>query len=197
MDNWIKAIRVMICTVLLAALCACSAVGQSSGSQPYSSELEDRDQQISALEAQIVVLEEQLAETQGGMDYEGEDSVESIDLGGLLDRITDSGESLESFPALVLSADVSEAGCTLTIDRLEYNPDFEIGGTAEGEYLLNPEAMTEEIDASYAYAQFDGRAESEINESFADYVHTFEGGAQFTLYMLGDELVLVSEITVP
>jgi len=196
MDNWIKGLRVIVCIILLAALCACSAVGQSSG-QPYSSELEDRDRQITSLEAQIVVLEEQLSEAQGGMDYEGEYGAASVDLGNLLDQIESSDEKLVSYPALVLSANVSEAGCTLTIDRLEYNPNFEIGGAGDEGYLLNAEAVTEEIDASFAYAQFNGRTEGEVSEAFADYIQTFGGGAQFTLYTLGGELVLVSEITLP
>ena len=44
MDNWIKGLRVIICIILLAVLCACSVSapngrGTRSTSQPYSSEL--------------------------------------------------------------------------------------------------------------------------------------------------------------
>jgi hypothetical protein len=192
MDNLIKGSRVVICLALLVALTACSTKTASQ------EDLEDLNQQISALEVQIMVMEEELGQAQGGADYEGEFEPEYMDVGGLLDRVANSGEALTAFPALVTGGSVSETGCSLKFDRLEYNPDFEIGGMGEEGYLLNAEEVKEELDASYAWAQYDGRLESEIGLSLMDYVATFgNDGAQFIFYMLGDELVLVSEILVP
>ena len=193
MDNWIKGMRVIICLILLAALCACST-GVQTASQD---EIEQMNQQISALEAQIVVLEEQLAQTPGGEDYEGEGQSDFIDVESLLHRISSSDEALTSFPVLITGGSVSEEGCTLKFDRLEYNPDFTPGGTSDEEYLLNTEEIEEEIDASWAYAQYDGRVTDEIGEDFMDYVASMGMNVPFTLYMLGDELVLASEILVP
>lgn len=198
---WMKILRLAVCVILFAALCACGAAGQNSSGQPDSNELEELNRQISALEAQIVVLEEELSQVQGEGGYEGDSGGETgtdcIDVGGLLDRVSESDMLLTSFPARVTGAEVSEAGCTLTIDRLEYNPDFTPGASGDELYLENAEAVPEQIDASYAYAQYDGRVEAEISQRFADYAASFEGGAQFTLYMLGGELVLASEILVP
>jgi TolA-binding protein len=191
MDKWIKGLRVIICAALLVALCACSA---NSASQEQLAQL---NQQIASLESQIEVLEEQLS-SQGGEDYEGENEAETVDVESLLNRIASSGEALTAFPALVTGGSVSETGSTLKFDRLEYNPGFEMGSEGEEAYLLNAEETEEETDASYAWAQYDAHIESEIGLSFMDYVATFgSDGAQFTFYMLGDELVLVSEITVP
>lgn len=193
MSNWIKALRFVMCAALLIALCACSA---NTASQE---ELENMNQQISVLEAQIVVLEEQLAQTQDAEagDDEGEYTTNYVDVGSLLGRISESGETLTAFPALVTGADVSETGCTLTFDKLEINPNFTADGESEELYLLNAEAVTEQVEGRYSYAQYDGRVTSEIAQDFADYIAGSEGGAQFTFYLLGDELVLVSEITVP
>lgn len=197
MNNGIKVLRLIVCIILLAALAACG-VNEQSGD-----ELAQLNQQISALEAQVVVLEEELAQAQGGGGYEGEGGYEDeyeagfVDLGSLLDGICGSDEVLAPFPALITNAYISEAGCMLHIDRLEYNPNYTPGSGGDETYLLNAEAVSEEIDGSYAYAQYDARVEGEISQSFADYVASFEEGAQFTLYMLGDELVLVSEILVP
>lgn len=192
---WMKFLRLTLCVILLAVLCACGT------SEQQGDELEQLNRQISALEAQVVVLEEALAQAQGegGYEgaYEGESETDYIDVGGLLDRISSSGVPLTSFPALVIGAEVSEGGCTLTIDRLENNPDFTPGSTGDEQYLLNAEAIPEQIDASYAYAQYDMRVEGEISQRFADYAAGFEGGAQFTLYMLEDELVYASEVLVP
>lgn len=199
MDNRIKGLRVIICIILLAALCACSAVGQNIDSQPDSSELEDLNRQVSSLEAQIVVLEEQLAQTQDAEAGNGEGEYETgyVDVGGLLGRISESGKTLTAFPALVTGVDVSETGCTLTFDKLEINPNFTADGESEEPYLLNAEAVTEQAEGRYSYAQYDGRVTSEIGQDFAEYIADSEGGVQFTFYMLGNELVLVSEITVP
>lgn len=192
-----KVLRLIVCVILLAALTACGASEQSN------SELEQLNQQISSLEAQVVVLEEQLAQTQGGSDFEGEGDYEGEtqssypDIESLVQRISTSGETLTSFPVLITEAYISEAGCVLHIDRLEYNPNYTPGGEGDETYLINPEVISEELDGSSAYAQYNGRVEGEISQSLADYVASFEGGAQFTLYMLGDELVLVSEILVP
>ncbi len=195
MNNWMKAIRLVICIILLVTLCACGATSQSS------EDVAQLNQQISQLEAQIVVLEEQLAEAQGGEgyegDYEGEFEIGFPDIESLLDQVESSGEALASFPALITETDLSEAGCVLHIDRLEYNPNFTPGGEGGGPYLLNAKAVSEEIDGSFAYAQYNGHVEGEISQKFADYVAGSEGGVQCTLYMLGDELVLVSEILVP
>ena len=193
MNNWIKMLRLIVCMILLVTLCACGVSDQSSD------EMAQLNQQISALEAQVVVLEEELAQAQGSYegDYEGETESSYADIESLLLDISNSDEELTPVPALITSAYNSEAGCTLTLDRLEINPNYTPGGGGDETYLINPEAVTEEMDGSYAYAQYDGRIEGEISQRFADYVASFEDGAQFTLYMLGDELVLVSEILVP
>ena len=197
MNMWMKTFRLIVCIILLAALAACGVNAQSSD------ELAQLNQQISALEAQVVVLEEELVQAQNGGGYEGEGDYEGeaeagfVDVGSLLDQIGGSDEELTPIPALITEAYISEAGCVLTIDRLEYNPNYTPGSGGDEIYLVNAEAVSEELDGSYAYAQYDVRLEGEINQNFADYVARFEDGAQFTLYMLGDELVLVSEIFVP
>ena len=195
MNNGIKVLRLIVCIILLAALAACG-VNEQSGD-----ELAQLNQQISALEAQVVVLEEELAQAQSGGgyegDYEGETESSYVDIETLLLHISSSGDELTTVPALITNAYISEAGCVLHIDRLEYNPNYTPGSGGDETYLLNAEAVSEELDGSYAYAQYDGRVEGEISQNFADYVASFEEGAQFTLYMLGDELVLVSEILVP
>ncbi len=196
MDNALKAIRVGICIVLLAALCACGAqTQQPQDSTPQAGVLEDLNQQIASLQAQIVVLEEELAQAQEGSDFEGEYDSGSVDIGSLLDSVSASDAPLTAFPALVTEAYVSEAGCMLTYDRLDYNPDFTEG--SGDPYLLNEEELSEQMDASYACAQFDGRVTGDIGEDFSSYVASAEGGAQFTFYMLGNELICVAEITVP
>ncbi len=195
MNNRFKGLRMVVCVILLIELCACSA--EQTRQTAQKGELEQLSQQISSLEAQIVVLEEELAQYQDGENYEGENGSDTLDVEFLLQRISESGELLDVIPALVTGAKVSEEGCTLKIDRLEYNPDFTPGGEGEGTYLLNAEAVTEDIDAGLAYAQYDARTEGEISERFAEYIAASEEGVQFTLYMLGDELVLASEILVP
>jgi hypothetical protein len=198
--------------MLLMALCACSAGQPGSSvsgsstpssepgvSETASNELEDLNRQISSLEAQIVVLEEQLAQTQGGEEGvdEGEGQTDFVDLGSLLSQIKDSGKVLNSFPALVTGVEISEAGCTLSFEKLETNQNYTAGGESGGDYLLNPEAVTEQINGQFSYAQYNGRVTDSITQDFANYIAGFDGGAEFTFYILGDELVLVSEITVP
>lgn len=193
MSNWMKVLRVFVCTALLIALCACSAQTQTVSED----ELEDLNQQIASLEAQVVVLEEQLAGTEGSVDYEGEYATENMDVASLLDRIANSGETLTAFPALITGGSVSETGSTVKFDRLEYNPDYTPGGEGEDTYLLNAEETKEEIEASFAYAQFNGSVKGEVDMALMEYIATIGGSAEFTFYMLGDELVLVSEILVP
>jgi hypothetical protein len=120
-----------------------------------------------------------------------------VDVGGLLSQIKESGEALGSFPALVTGVEISETGCTLSFNKLEANPNYTAGGESGGDYLPNPEAVTEQINGQFSYAQYNGRVTDSITQDFANYIAGFDGGAEFTFYILGDELVLVSEITVP
>jgi hypothetical protein len=119
-----KMLRAIITAVLLIILCSCSA----PAAIPSVAETpEQTDAATSVLQAEPLT---------------------GADIESLLSYIADSGEPLESFPALITGADTGKDGCVLHIDRLEYNPEFEIGDLGDETFLINDSVKTEYIEAA-------------------------------------------------
>ena len=162
--------HVVVAAVLLMILCACS---QSAAGT-------DNDGAFASADA-----------TEIG-------SVSNPDITYLLTFIAESGKPLEMFPALIKDADIKKDGYVLHIDRLEYNPDFEIGGLGEGGgYLLNECEKVEDVKTlDLACAEYDAKT-AKIGPEFLDYVSASETGVEFIVFMAGGEAVYLCEITVP
>jgi hypothetical protein len=168
----LKILRIAATAVLLITLCACS--------QP----------------AVIPSVAETLGHTEAAASAQAEPFT-GVDLESLLSYIAESGKPLEVFPALITGADTSKDGGVLHIDRLEYNPEFEIGGYGDEAFLINEYEKTEYIEvAEIFYAVYIGGISYDIDPGLLDYISGRED-AQFNVFMSGDKVLFISEITVP
>ena len=143
------------------------------------------------MSSQIQSLEEENAELKN--------SITGTDAVSLLNTVAASDKKLQVFPAYIKEVKPDAKGYRISIDRLKVNPDFEIGGMGEEAYLINEKEQIETFETNGSLIlNFDGRSVSEIDPDFAVYVNEQDApGEAFTLYMLGDEILLIDEILVP
>jgi uncharacterized protein YlxW (UPF0749 family) len=193
----IKGLVIALTVVLLLAACAAQDTAKPAAST--DGEKAALEAQVDALTGKVEQLQDRVADLEQENEALQDDSTVSAaeDLTYLLDQISQSGQTLTSFPALVSGMAASGDGFTLTVDRLEYNPDFEAGSGGGGTYLLNGEVKTEEVYVDrFAYAHYDGYLMPELDEGFGDYIKD-AAAAQFVIYLLGDRAVYLDEILVP
>lgn len=195
----IKILVVMMTAVLM--LSGCAAPGAAEQTTPTE------DDQAAQLQAQVDTLSgkiEQLQQRIDDLETENEqlqnDSNECAvdDLTYMLDQITQSGTMLTSFPALITGMESSGDGYTLHIDRQVINPDYEPGVPGDETYLIDDGEGPEDIFAGpFTYVNYSSYLMPELDENFADYISGSDGGAAFTVYMAGDQVIFLDEITVP
>jgi TolA-binding protein len=169
-------------------LSACSSAPEAAQTAaPADSEKEALQAEVDALSGKVEQLQDKVDTLQKENQSLQDDSTVSAaeDLAYLMDVISNSGQTLTSFPAIVTGITASGEGFMLTISRLD-----ESGTT-------NSEAIPEDVYAGpFTYAYYDSYLMPELDEGFADYIAGFESGAQFTVYMLGDQVVFLNEIVV-
>jgi hypothetical protein len=196
MSKTIKGFVSVLAAIGLFAGCT-AAPGAAPTPVPTDSEKAALEDQIDVLTGKVEQLQNRVDNLQKEKASLESDSVASAadDVTYLLNVISASGQTLESFPALVSGVTAADEGYMLTIDRLEYNPDYETGGNSP--YLLNAEAAPEDVYADrFAYAYYDGYLMPELDEGFGEYVKS-GGGAEFIVYMLGDQVIYLNEVLVP
>ena len=197
-----KTVKVLVSVLAVIGLLAgCTTAPAAAPAQaPADSEKAALEEQVEVLTGKIEQLQDKIDELQKENEALQSDSDVSVaveDLTYLLDTISASGQPLTSFPALVSAMAASGEGYMLTIDRLEYNSDFEIGGDSSGPYLLNAEAVPEDVYADrFTYAYYNGYLMPELDEGFGDYIKDGDG-VQFVVYMLGNQVIFLNEILIP
>jgi len=189
---------------LLAVLLLLTACTPAPGASPTSSPTEDEK---AALQAQVDSLTGKVEQLQDKIDdlekenkaLQNDSTVSAIDdLTYLLDQIVKSGKPLTSFPALVTNMASSGEGFKLTIDKKIINPKYKDSSQSTEDYLIDDGSGPEDVYADdFTYVYYDGYLMPELDESFGDYIKGINGGAPFTVYMLGDQVVFMNEILVP
>ena len=189
---------------LIVTLAAVVLLAGCAGAGPSASPTEDANAalqaQVDALTGKLEQLQDKVADLENENKALQDDSTASVidNMTYLLDEISKSGQTLTSFPALVTGMAATADGFTLTIDRQVINPDFQSGGQSNGAYLIDDGNGPENVNAGqFTYVYYGGYLMPELDESFADYIKSSSGGAQFTVYVLGDQVVFLNEITVP
>lgn len=195
--------KIYVIVSVLAALLlltACAAPGPSGSAAPTDDEKAALQAQVDSLTGKVEQLQDKVADLENENKALQNDSTVSAteDMTYLLDEISQSGQMLTSFPALVTGMSASGDGFTLTIDRQVINPDYQPGGQSDQTYLIDDGSGPEDVYAEqFTYVYYDGYLMPEIDESFGEYVKGFSGGAPFTVYMLGDQVLFLNEITTP
>lgn len=165
-----KLILLLLTAALLLSACAPSGSDEA---------LQD---QVESLSGKVEQLQDKIADLEHENQLLQSDSVASAadDLSYLLDTITQSGQTVTSFPALITAISrADDDAFTLTFLRQD-----------------KPDAAPEQIQADrFTYTCYDGYLLPELDESFSDYLAGFEGGAPFTIYLLGDSALYLSELT--
>lgn len=119
-------------------------------------------------------------------------------ISGLLDRIMASANQVESFPALITSAQLVRQGCLLHYDKLAYNDNYKRGSAKpEESYFLNEEELDEQVAVTGAYLNCSKVASPYLEKKFVEYISSKKNGANFTLYWLDGQVIFVSEINIP
>jgi len=190
-----KTVKVLVSVLAAIGLLAgCTAAPAAAPTQaPADSEKAALEEQVEVLTGKVEQLQDKIDDLQKENETLQNDSGASAameDLAFLLDTISASGQTLTSFPALVLAMTASGEGYMLTISRLESNSDDEAGGNNAG-------SATEDVYADrFTYACYDGYLLPELDEGFGEYVKS-KGGMKFTVYMLGDQGIYLNEVLVP
>jgi hypothetical protein len=155
----------------------------------------DTTELIQTLQDENDTLREDIQQLQEEMESLSADSTNTVDTENLLLSICRSDDNLTFFPAHITRADETENGYSLSFDRLEFNPDFTPGGDSENGYLLNNNEEIEQIDTDFVYIQYIGGTITAVDDDFANYIAS--DGGDFTFFLLGDEVIYISEILVP
>ena len=195
-----------ICLIIAALFCSIVFAGCDSAETPAAT---DTTEQLQALqnenntlrtdnqqlqsenEALHISIQKLLEEAKSP----GTENTDTVDTENLLLSVCQSNDTLTYFPAHITHADATETGYTLSFDRLEFNPDFTPGGDSEDGYLLNNSEEIEQIDTNFVYIQYIEGLITEVDDAFARYVSA--DGGDFTFFMLGDNVIYISEILVP
>lgn len=191
----IKLILTMLAAVLLLPACAAPNADNTAPTDDNAAALQA---EVETLTGKVAQLQEKVENLQQENELLQNDATSSSaeDLSYLLDEISQSGQTLAAFPALVTAASASGDGFTITIDRLEYNPDYQPGASGDQTYLLNSAAEPEDVYADlFTYVHYDGYLMPELDESFAGYLGS--DGVQFIVYLLGNQVIYLDEILVP
>ena len=194
----IKLILLGLSAALL--LSACAAPSSPDNSAAVNDETAALRDQVESLTGRVEQLQDKISDLEQENQLLQNDSTASAseDLAYLLDTISQSGQTVTSFPALITAISGSGDEFTLRIDRLEYNPDYEPGASGNETYLINSAAEPEDINANrFTYVYYDGYLLPELDEGFSDYLAGFESGAPFTVYLLDNKAIYLNEITVP
>ncbi len=120
------------------------------------------------------------------------------DLNYLLGLISASGQTLDSFAAMITGMDTADDGFVLHVVRQTVNPDYEPGGPGGETLLIGSGDPPEDILADrFTFVHYGGYLLPELDESFGSYVAGADGGVPFTVYMLGDQAIYLDEYLVP
>jgi len=179
----IKWLAPLLAVLWLMAGCAATTAVEPTPA-PTDSEKAALQTQVDALTGKVEQLQDKVDELQKENQALQNDSTVSAaeDLTYLMDVISNSGQTLVSFPALITGMAASGEGFMLTVDRLDEN------GTT------NSEATPEDVYAGpFTYVYYDGYLMPELDDSFGEYVSGIDGGAPFTVYMLGDQVIYLNE----
>ena len=192
----IKIILLLLTAALL--LSACAAPNTAPTPAPTDIETAALQDQVEALTGKVEQLQDKISDLEQENQLLQSDSTvgASEDLSYLLDMISQSGQTVVSYPALITAISGSGDEFTLQVDRLEYNPDYEPGAPGDETYLVNAAAEPENIQADrFTYVHYGDYLLPELDESFGDYLTG--NGMQFTVYLLGDRVIFLDEILVP
>ena len=135
--------------------------------------------QVETLTGKVEQLQDKISDLEQENQLLQSDSTASAseDLAYLLDQISQSGQTVTSYPALITAISGSGDEFTLTLQREDA-------------------AAPEQISADrFTYVYYGGYLLPELDESFGDYLTGFSGGAPFTVYMLGDKAIYLGELT--
>jgi hypothetical protein len=191
----------MLAAVFMLSACAAPNVAETPAptNDDAAAALQD---EVEALTGQVEQLQDKVEQLEQENQLLQSDSTVSAseDLAYLLKQISDSGQTLTSFPALIFSIRPAGDGFSLKIDRQNINPGFEIGGAGEENYLIDDNTADPEYVYAdrFTYIHYGGYLLPELDLSFGDYIAgSEEAGVPFTVYMLGDQAIYLDEILVP
>ncbi len=173
----------LILLVLTAALLlsACTAPSPPDNSAAANDETAALRDQVNSLTGKVEQLQDKISELEQENQLLQSDSTvgASEDLSYLLDQISESGQTVISYTALVSAVSGSGDEFTLTIQRQD-----------------PADAAPEQISADrFTYVYYGGYLLPELDESFGDYLAGIDGGALFTVFMLGDKAIYLVEMT--
>ena len=174
----IKLILLVLTAALLLSACAApSAPDNPAAANDEAAALRD---QVESLTGKVEQLQEKVSDLEQENQLLQSDSTVGAaeDLSYLLDQISESGQTVVSYTALVSAVSGSGDEFTLTIQRQD---------TAD--------AAPEQISADrFTYVYYGGYLLPELDESFGDYIAGVDGGALFSVYMLGDKAIYLVEM---
>ena len=175
----IKLILLVLTAVLM--LSACTAPNTAETPAPTDGEAAALREQVESLTGKVEQLQNKVSDLEQENQLLQNDSTvgASEDLSYLLDQISESGQPVVSFTALVSAISGSGDEFMLTIQRQD-----------------SADAAPEQISADrFTYVYYGGYLLPELDESFGDYLAGIDGGALFTVYMLGDKAIYLVEMS--
>ncbi len=161
-------------------LSACAAPSSPDNSAAVNDETAALRDQVESLTGRVEQLQDKISDLEQENQLLQNDSTASAseDLAYLLDTISQSGQTVTSFPALITAINGSSDEFILTVQRQDTE------NTAH-----------EQISADrFTYIYYDGYLLPELDEGFSDYLAGFESGAPFTVYLLDNKAIYLNEM---
>ncbi|MDW7655725.1 MAG: hypothetical protein SCM11_00980 [Bacillota bacterium] len=118
----------------------------------------------------------------------------------LLQRIFWEESTVVMFPAelksLIVETVASDTFFVFTVDRMEYNPDWDGPSTDGRGFIENKEVSYEEIKGDL-FINFNGEAFATPEDKTAGVLEWYIAGDIYTFYLVGDAVVMVQPLAGP